>query len=73
MALRVLNDKDLTNSEANFGDFSAKLFFDLNRNNTISFTNYSSFDNFKLNSDSTMIWRTQNVSFKWDHSYNFKL
>ena len=71
--IKALNNKDLTNSEANFGDISAKLFFDLNENNAISFTNYSSFDNFKLNSDSTMIWRTQNVSFKWDHSFNDKL
>ena len=71
--LKALNNQDLTNSEANFGDISAKLFFDINKDNAISITNYTSFDNFKLNSDSTFIWRTQNVSFKWDHSFNDRL
>jgi hypothetical protein len=71
--IKALNNKDLTNSAANFGDISAKLYFDINKNNAISFTNYTSYDNFKLNSDSTFIWRTQNISLKWDHSFNDKL
>lgn len=51
--LRELDRTQFKNSKANFHDLSTKIAFDINRNNSLSFTYYQSMDNFQLGSDTT--------------------
>ncbi|HEX5170503.1 MAG TPA: TonB-dependent receptor [Cyclobacteriaceae bacterium] len=63
----------LQNSAAKFYDFTAKLFHTFNSNNVVSLSAYSSYDDFKLASDSTFSWGSLNFSLRWDHTFNERL
>lgn len=67
------NNIQLENSEAQFYDFTAKLFHTINANNFISISAYNSYDDFKLATDSTFSWGTFNLSLRWDHTFNDRL
>lgn len=64
---------ELKSSNAHFNDFTAKVFNTLNANNLLSFSIYSSADNFKIASDSTFAWSTLNLSLSWSHTFNERL
>lgn len=64
---------ELKNSTAHFDDFTAKVFNTLNANNLVSFSVYSSSDNFKIASDSAFAWSTLNLSLAWSHTFNDRL
>lgn len=71
--LKATNNLQLVNSTANFYDGTARLFFQLNDNNVLSFSGYNSYDDFSLASDSTISWGTTNLSLKWDHTFTDEL
>lgn len=71
--INALNNVKLQNSEASFRDLTGKLFFTLNDKNIVSVSGYTSYDNFRLNSDSTFSWTTQNFNVKWDHIFGDRL
>jgi len=68
--LEQTKDLKLTQSSANFGDITAKVFQLINDKNFVSVSGYSSYDNFNLGSDSTFQWTTNNISLKWGHTFN---
>lgn len=69
-ALGVTKDLKLTQSSADFGDVTAKLFQMIDENNFISLSAYGSFDSFTLASDSTFAWSNRSLAVKWGHSFN---
>lgn len=69
-ALDVTKDLQLTQSSADFGDLTAKLFQLIDEKNFISVSAYGSFDSFRLASDSTFTWSNRSLAVKWGHSFN---
>jgi ferric enterobactin receptor len=79
----LLNDA-ISNTKANYYDFTGKLRFKINKNNQLFLTGYFSEDVFKVagdslsnievNGSSTLFkWQTQAMSLKWNHTYNTRL
>lgn len=62
----------LRSSAANFRDVTGKIFHTINENNYLTLSGYSSYDDFKLATDSVFSWGTLNFSLKWDHTFNEK-
>ena len=60
-------------SKASFYDLNLNISHQINRNNNIYFTAYTSKDNFNLNSDTTYGYGNMNFSLKWKHSFNDKM
>ncbi|MEO9967459.1 MAG: carboxypeptidase-like regulatory domain-containing protein [Reichenbachiella sp.] len=69
-ALGITKDLKLTQSSADFGDVTAKLFQMINENNFISLSAYSSFDSFSLASDSLFTWGNKSLALKWGHNFS---
>lgn len=67
--LKATNNIDLVDNSAKFYDVTGKVFYDINKNNSIAFTAYHSSDEFKLDNDSTFSWSTTNYSLKWAHVF----
>lgn len=67
--LKATNNIDLVDNSAKFYDITGKIFFDINKNNSVALTAYNSNDRFKLDNDSTFSWSTTNFSLKWDHVF----
>ena len=72
-ALRKLDRTQFKNSNANFYDFSAKIAYDINRNNSLGLTLYQSKDNFQLNSDTTYNFENQSARLFYKRLINQKL
>jgi hypothetical protein len=68
--VRQVKDMQLKNSEADFHDVTARLFYHPDKKNMISVTGYYSYDDFKLGNDSIFSWNTRNLSLEWDHIFN---
>lgn len=68
--LDLTNDIQLSQSTANFGDFTGKLFQMIDENNFISISGYGSFDSFSLATDSVFSWSNKNLALKWGHTFN---
>jgi hypothetical protein len=71
--LRRLDDKALRNSAASFYDVTANVSHQVNENNNIYLSAYTSMDKFKLNNDTAYSYSDQNASIKWKHLFNTKL
>jgi hypothetical protein len=61
------------NSKASFYDLNLNISHQINKNNNLYLTAYTSKDNFNLNNDTTYGYRNLNLSLKWKHSFNDKL
>ncbi len=68
--LDLTKDLRLTQSSADFGDVTAKLFHMIDKNNFISLSGYGSFDSFSLASDSVFSWGNKNLALKWGHNFS---
>ena len=67
--LKATNNIDLVDNSAKFYDLTGKIFYEINKNNSVALTGYNSNDEFKLDNDSTFSWSTTNLSLKWDHVF----
>lgn len=71
--MRQLPDPELKNSSAWFYDANLKVNYKINRKNTMHFSYYSSQDKFKLPSDTSYHWGTNNMSLRWNHLFGENL
>ncbi len=60
-------------SKASFYDVNLNISHQINKNNNLYLTAYTSKDNFNLNSDTTYGYGNLNLSLKWKHSFSDKL
>jgi hypothetical protein len=61
------------NSKASFYDLNFNVSHQINKNNNLYLTAYTSGDSFNLNGDTTYGYSNLNLSLKWKHSFNDKL
>lgn len=66
----LINDPQLHNSRASFYDLNGKITYDLNKNNKIDFSAYTSHDSFRFNSDTTYSYNNNIFALKWRHFFN---
>jgi len=66
----LIQNPSLHNSRASFYDVNAKLTYDLNKNNKIDFSAYTSHDAFRFNSDTTYSYNNNIFALKWRHFFN---
>jgi len=71
--LKSLNKPEFKKSNAQFYDLSAKLSFDIDKNNLLSFTAYQSKDYFKLNSDTAYQYENQCARLFYKHTFTPKM
>ena len=60
-------------SKASFYDLNLNISHQINKNNNLYLTAYTSKDNFNLNSDTTYGYGNLNLSLKWKHAFSDKL
>jgi uncharacterized membrane protein YciS (DUF1049 family) len=65
----LIHNPSLHNSRASFYDLNGKLTYDLNKNNKIDFSAYTSHDSFKFNSDSVYSYNNNIFALKWRHFF----
>ncbi len=68
--LNLAENKELSNSSADFQDINLKLAYRLDPDNKFSYTGYASHDDFKFGSDTTYGWTNQNHILKWNHFFH---
>ncbi len=68
--LNRVDDVDLRQSSASFYDANIKISHEINPNNKIFLTGYSSQDRFSLASDTTFNYGTDLASLKWNHLFS---
>jgi hypothetical protein len=68
--LKTLPHSVINNTTANFSDFFARITHSPNDKNTFYLSMYSSFDKFKLSSDTLFAYSNQLASFQWRHVFN---
>jgi hypothetical protein len=61
------------NSKASFYDINLNVSHQIDKNNNLYLTAYTSRDNFNLNSDTTYGYGNLNLSLKWKHNFTDKL
>jgi outer membrane receptor for ferrienterochelin and colicin len=66
----MIKDPALHNSRASFYDLNGKLTYDLNKNNKIDFSAYTSHDAFRFNSDSVYSYNNNILALKWRHFFS---
>jgi hypothetical protein len=66
----LINDPQLHNSRASFYDINGKITYDLNKNNKIDLSGYTSHDSFRFNSDTVYSYDNSIFSLKWRHFFN---
>jgi hypothetical protein len=66
----LIRDPALHKSRASFYDLNGKLTYDLNKNNKIDFSAYTSHDQFRFNSDTVYSYDNNIFSLKWRHFFN---
>ena len=71
--LRQLDAKELQNSTGSFNDITANISHQINENNNVYISAYTSNDRFTLNNDTAYSYADQNASVKWKHLFNNKL
>ncbi len=72
--LKRINNPSIQKSEASFNDFNVKLDYDLNKNNSVSFSSYYSDDYFfKNNRDTTYYYGNRIMNLEWKHRFNPQL
>lgn len=65
----LIKDPSLHKSRASFYDVNAKLTYDLNKNNKIDFSAYTSHDAFRFNSDTVYSYNNNIYALKWRHFF----
>jgi hypothetical protein len=65
----LLNNPELHNSRASFYDLNAKITYDLNKNNKIDISAYTSHDSFRFNSDTVYSYDNDIIALKWRHFF----
>lgn len=71
--LQKLDRAEFRKSKADFYDVSTKISYDINKNNSLSFTAYASKDYFKLNSDTAYHFENQSARLFFKHFFTSKL
>jgi hypothetical protein len=66
----MIKDPALHKSRASFYDLNGKITYDLNKNNKIYLSAYSSHDSFRFNSDTTYSYDNNIFALKWRHFFN---
>ena len=66
----MIKDPALHKSRASFYDLNGKITYDLNKNNKIDLSAYSSHDSFRFNSDTTYSYDNNIFALKWRHFFN---
>jgi hypothetical protein len=66
----LIDDKDLNKSRASFYDLNGKMVYDINKNNKIDLSVYTSHDAFRFNSDTTYSYNNIIFALKWRHFFN---
>ena len=66
----LFDNPSLQNSRASFYDLNGKVTYDINRNNKIDFSSYTSHDSFRLNSDTVYSYDNNSVALKWRHFFS---
>ena len=66
----LINDPALHKSRASFYDLNGKITYDLNKNNKIDFSAYTSHDDFRFNSDTVYSYNNNILALKWRHFFN---
>jgi len=65
----MIKDPALHNSRASFYDINGKITYDLNKNNKIDFSAYTSHDAFRFNSDTVYSYNNNIFALKWRHFF----
>jgi hypothetical protein len=65
----MIKDPALHKSRASFYDLNGKITYDLNKNNKIDLSGYSSHDSFRFNSDTTYSYDNNIFALKWRHFF----
>ena len=68
--LRFVENPELSNSRAFFNDLNIRLTYDVNKKNKVDFSEYFSFDSFRLISDTTYKYRNNITSLRWRHYFS---
>ena len=71
--LKKIPSDAMKNSDASFYDVNASITHQLNDNNALYFTGYTSNDHFKLDSDTIYRYTNKTATLKWKHTFNNKL
>jgi len=71
--LNRIDDIDLNQSSASFYDANFKLSHEINANNKVFLSGYTSRDKFSLASDTVFNYGTDLASLKWNHLFNPKV
>ncbi len=66
----LIRDPALHKSRASFYDLNGKVTYDLNKNNKIDFSAYTSHDAFRFNSDTVYSYNNNIFAVKWRHFFN---
>ncbi|MTI40373.1 TonB-dependent receptor [Fulvivirga lutimaris] len=67
--LKKIDDPDISQSSASFQDLTAKLGFQIGKNDLINLSGYTSFDQFNLFGDSTYTYSSNGLSLNWLHNF----
>ncbi|MDO9552067.1 TonB-dependent receptor [Rhodonellum sp.] len=70
--LKSLNNPDLRTSQANFYDANGIVYGEINEKNNVTYSFYNSYDDFALASDTTISWKNQSHSLKYEGSFSEK-
>jgi hypothetical protein len=65
----LIHNPSLRNSRASFYDLNGKLTYDLDKNNKIDFSAYTSHDAFRFNSDTAYSYNNNIFALKWRHFF----
>jgi hypothetical protein len=65
----LIKDPALRKSRASFYDLNGKITYDLNKNNKIDFSAYTSHDAFRFNSDTVYSYDNNIFALKWRHFF----
>jgi hypothetical protein len=65
----LIKDPSLHKSRASFYDINGKITYDLNKNNKIDFSAYTSHDAFRFNSDTVYSYDNNIFALKWRHFF----
>jgi hypothetical protein len=71
--LRQLDNKNLSKSKASFYDVTGNISHQINDNDNLYLSAYTSRDQFNLNNDTTYQYSDNNGSIKWKHIFNNRL
>ncbi|MEZ4771603.1 MAG: TonB-dependent receptor [Bacteroidia bacterium] len=66
----LLENANINNSRAFFGDVIGKIHYQINDKNTFSISGYTSRDNFRLNTDTTFQYANYNATARFRHMFN---